>query len=151
VGPRYIETQEAERKKTPGGVAVRKLTFSRSERLRRSADFDRVYSEGKRVASPALILFLGPSPAENTRLGVSVSKRIGGAVTRNRVKRLLREAFRLNKHRLKKKYDILLVARAGVRGLNFHRVEAAVLDLFRRGGLLVERQNSPPENPPASS
>ena len=79
-------------------------------------------------------------------MGLSVSKKIGNAVVRNRVKRLLRETFRLNKHELKKGYDILLVARRGVKGLKFRQVEAVVLDLFRRGGLFVEESGRPSED-----
>lgn len=139
LGARDIETQEAEGKKTPGSVNVQKATFSRSERLSRAADFDRVYFEGKRIASSALVLFFCPSGGQKTRLGLSVGKRIGKAVTRNRVKRRLRDVFRLNKHRFKERYDILLVARRGVQELKFREVEAAVLDLFRRGGLLAGR------------
>lgn len=150
LGARDIETKKAERKKTSGSVMSRKFTFSQSERLRRKADFDRAYSEGKRIVSSSLVLFFCPSPSEKTRLGLSVSKKIGKAVVRNRVKRLLREAFRLNKHELRKGYDILLVARRGVERLKFREVEGAVLGLFRRGGLLVEgRWSRPEDQPPA--
>jgi ribonuclease P protein component len=145
---RHIETKKAERKKTAGSVMSRKFTFSRSERLHKRADFDRVYSEGRRIASSPLVLFFCPSPSEKARLGVSVGKKIGKAVVRNRVKRLLREAFRLNKHQLNKGYDVLLVTRPGAERLRFREVEAAVLGLFRRGGLLVQRRPSRPEGQP---
>jgi ribonuclease P protein component len=124
------------------------FSFSRSERLRNTADFDRVYSIGKRIASASLVLISDASPADVTRLGISVSRKIGKAVVRNRVKRLLREAFRLNKHRLKKGYDILLVARKGVEDLKFRQIEVQLLELCRRGGLLVQAiQNSRKETP----
>lgn len=123
----------------------RRFRFSRRQRLKKVSDFNRVYSEGRRIASWSLILIFGASPVEVTRLGISVSKKIGKAVVRNRVKRLLREAFRLNKHKLKKGYDILLVARKGVESLKFQEVEAQVLELFRRGGLLFRAGENPPE------
>jgi len=116
---------------------VQRYTFSRSERLRKSSDFDRVYSSGKRFTSSTLTVIFDASPVGATRVGLSVGRRIGKAVVRNRVKRLLREAFRLNKHRVKKGYDIILVARKGVEELNFRQVEALVMDLFGRGGLVV--------------
>jgi ribonuclease P protein component len=124
---------------------VRKFAFSRAERLRRTVDFDRAYTEGKKVASSSLVLFFCPSRQEATRLGVSVSKKIGKAVVRNRVKRLLRESFRLNKHALKKGYDILLVARMGIQGMRFRQVEVLILELFRRGGLICPEAEKPPE------
>ena len=139
LGARRPEEQKAEGEKTPDRVAAERCTFSRSDRLRRTADFDRVYSSGKRHASRELTLIFAPSPAGTTRLGLSVGRRIGNAVVRNRVKRLLREAFRLNKHQVKKGYDILLVARKGVGDLTFRQVEMLVMELFRNGGLLEPR------------
>lgn len=139
LGSRHPEKQTAQREKAPDRVVVERYTFSRSDRLRRTADFDRVYSSGKRLASFELKLIFAPSPVGATRLGLSVSRRIGNAVVRNRVKRLLREAFRLNKHQVKKGYDILLVARKGVEDLKFRQVEMLVMELFRKGGLLEPR------------
>lgn len=137
MGACRTEEQKAEGEKTPERVVVQRYTFSRSERLRKSSDFDRVYSSGKRSTSSTLTVIFDVSPAGATRVGLSVGRRIGKAVVRNRVKRLLREAFRLNKNRVKKGHDIILVARKGVEELNFREVEAQVMDLFGRGGLLV--------------
>ncbi len=137
MGPRHIEAEETEGKKTVSRVVVQRQTFRRSERLSKPADFDRVYSDGQKIGSASLALFFGPSPSEKTRVGISVSKKMGNAVTRNRIKRLLREAFRLNKHRLKRGYDLLFVARRGVRDMRFREVEAEVLHLLRRGELLA--------------
>lgn len=137
LGTRYIETQKAQREETPDSLGMRKLTFSRSEKLRKPSDFHRVYSSGRRIVSSSFVLIFCSNASEVTRFGFSVSKRIGNAVVRNRTKRLAREAFRLNKCKLKKGYDILLVARKGVEELKFRQVEALVLDLCHRGGLLV--------------
>jgi ribonuclease P protein component len=76
------------------GRAVRE-TFSRDDRLRKRTEFEACYASGVRVSGRHLILFLRSDPAASRpRIGISVSKRVGDAVVRNRVKRRLRELFR---------------------------------------------------------
>ena len=71
-----------------------------------------------------------------TRLGVVTSSKIGGAVVRNRARRLLREAFRLHQHDLSQPVDLILVARASIAGKNFAEVERDFLKSLRTTGLL---------------
>ena len=94
----------------------------RRPRLTRSADFDRVYRRGRSAATRSFVLYAFPSSerdddahddAETVRLGVSVGRRVGGAVERNRVKRLLREAFWALDAQLPEGHDFVIVARAG--------------------------------------
>lgn len=95
----------------------------RRPRLTRSADFDRVYRQGRSAATRTFVLYAFPSserddaaPLEeraDVRLGVSVGRRVGGAVDRNRVKRLLREAFWALDDELPDGYDFVIVARPG--------------------------------------
>jgi ribonuclease P protein component len=84
-------------------------------RLSRSADFDRVFRHGRSHAGRELVLYVFPrgdgSEADTPRLGLSVSRKVGGAVQRNRVKRLLREAFELEGGRLPAGTDAVVVAR----------------------------------------
>jgi ribonuclease P protein component len=88
-------------------------------RLSRSGDFDRVYREGQSHANRFLVLYAFPrgEGEEDTRLGISVSRKVGGAVERNAVKRALREAFWSLDPDVPSRHDFVLVARPDVAGL----------------------------------
>jgi ribonuclease P protein component len=86
---------------------------SRRQRLSRSAEFDRVYREGRSHANRYLVVYSFPREADDAdpRLGVSVGRKVGGAVERNRVKRLLRAAFAAVVDELPDGHDFVVVAR----------------------------------------
>jgi ribonuclease P protein component len=94
-------------------------------RLSRSAEFERVYRQGRSKGNRFLVLYAFPraedepsrAPDDGPRLGLSVSKRVGGAVDRNRVKRVLREAFWEEAERLPTSSDYVVVARPDAKGL----------------------------------
>jgi ribonuclease P protein component len=86
--------------------------------LSRSGDFDRVFRHGRSHAGRELVLYVFPREAEGPpRLGLSVSRKVGGAVQRNKVKRLLREAFAIEGSKLPTGTDAVVVARHEARAL----------------------------------
>jgi len=82
-------------------------TFPRKLRLRTQAEFDRVYGTKVFAADDVLVINAGASELSHARLGLSVSKKVGNAVMRNRWKRLIREAFRLLQHELPAGIDLV--------------------------------------------
>jgi ribonuclease P protein component len=105
---------------------------SKRRRLSRSGEFDRVYRDGSSHATRYLVLYTFPRKDEDrddVRLGVSVSRKVGGAVERNKVKRTLREAFWELSDRLPPRHDFVIVARAELK------------ELIAQGGTAAAKEN----------
>lgn len=88
---------------------MKQYQFSRQSRLRKQAEFDRVYALRQRAGDQHLLIFAARNECGRTRIGLSVSRKHGDAVCRNRIKRLLREAFRLSQHDLPSGLDLILI------------------------------------------
>lgn len=106
--------------------------FSKPERLLRRRDFLRVQGGGKKFISPHFLWFGSPSPTGSLRFGVTVSKRVGPAVVRNRVKRLLREAFRQHKALFPPMLDVVAIARPESVAVALDQVRAELALAARR-------------------
>ena len=90
-----------------------RFAFSRAQRLRTNAEFARVYRLGRRLRGDNFALIVLPNGGEHSRLGISVQRKTGNAVRRNRIKRLVREAFRQNPSLLSTPSDLVCTVRPG--------------------------------------
>ena len=101
----------------------RLLRLLRTDRLRKRFEFGRVRDQGRRVHTKSFVLVLRKNGEERTRLGLTVSSKVGPAVRRNRVKRLLREVFRLRRELFPRGADVVVIAKAGTLIDSFGDVE----------------------------
>ncbi len=85
------------------------FTFTKAQHLRSKSDFERVYALKNKAADGVLLVFAARNEGPVTRIGLSVSKKHGGAIVRNRLKRLLREAFRLMQHQIPENLDLIVI------------------------------------------
>jgi ribonuclease P protein component len=108
-------------------IAVKgSFRFTKKERIAEPQDFRRVMKLGRRSSSRNFVLFIQVSEKTFHRLGIVVKKEIGSAAFRNRMKRYIREFFRLNKHEIKGSYDIILMIK---KGCSFNRYQEAEKEL----------------------
>lgn len=110
--------------------------MDRPSRLRRNEDFQRVRREGRSYSSAWLVMVIAPNGLDYSRFGFAVGKRIGKAVTRNRVKRRLREAVRLRQPQVAKGWDVLLIVRDPMTEVPFQELDDALTQLLRRARIL---------------
>ena len=103
--------------------------------LKKNSDFRRLYAKGKSAVTPYLVVYTRPNRLGENRLGYTVSVKLGHAVVRNRVRRRLREIYRLNAAELKQGYDIVIVARSRAVGSEYRKLNAAFLRACESLGL----------------
>jgi ribonuclease P protein component len=120
--------------------------MDKSEKIKKNSHFRFIYSRGKSYSNDKLVLYIFKNKKNINRTGLSVSKKIGNSVVRNRIKRLIRESYRLNKIKFKKGYDLIFIARIGSKNSNFRDIEKSVLYLMKRSSLIkegIENENNP--------
>ena len=106
------------------------FSFKREERILKKKEFISLKLHGRRYYTNNFVVIIRENRGNITRLGITVSKRIGNSVKRNRIKRLIREFFRLNKQKIPKGYDLIITALKGNNTFDFFKVQEELGDLL---------------------
>ena len=140
-----VESLQIEEKKAGQNFLHKKqgFTFTKKERLRKKKEFQLVFGKGNSLVNRYIVIYYLKKdnsefnyPEGHKQLGLIVSKKCGKAVKRNRIRRLLREVFRLNKHKLKTNISMILIARPPIKELGYHKVEETLLSLWKKAKLI---------------
>lgn len=110
-----------------------RFRFTRTQRITRRAEYQTIYSKGRSVSSPSLRIYaMGQPSEEKPKLGISISKKVGKATFRNRLKRCFREIFRLHQYDIKPGTQIVIVAKPECIKLTYQELEQTVMRLLEK-------------------
>ena len=112
--------------------------MKRRYRVQENERFQEIRRRGRSYSEHRLVLCALPNDLPYSRFGFSVSRRIGKAVVRNRIKRRIREAVRLKMGQIQSGWDLVFIARNPIRDADFHQIDAACARLLRRASLLED-------------
>lgn len=105
--------------------------MSSYETLKKNIDFQKVYKSGKSYANKYLVMYVLENGTDITRIGISVSKKVGNSIVRHRLARLIREAFRLSTECIPDGYDYVVVARASLKDKGFFETKESMIHLLK--------------------
>ena len=114
----------------------REAGVKRATTIKENYEFRRIYAKGKSGVSSCLVVYCRPNRHGHNRLGVTVSAKLGHAVVRNRIRRRLREIYRLSQPKMRKGFDIVLVARSRAVTADYWELERALLRTCEKLSLL---------------
>lgn len=106
--------------------------------IKKNSEFQKVYKNGKSYANKHLVMYVLKNDKKTSRIGISVSKKVGNSVVRHRMTRLVRECFRLNEDDIKENVDIVVVVRVTAVGLGYKDIVGSYLHLCRLHKILKE-------------
>jgi ribonuclease P protein component len=112
----------------------------KNNRLKKNEMFRRVFNRGQSVANRQLVLYYLKNHEDDVRIGISVTKKIGHAVVRNRIKRVLKESIRLKLELLVKGYDFVFIVRQAALGLSYQELDSSVDHILKRSGLVNRKR-----------
>ena len=114
------------------------IIMKKTETLKLNREFKRLYYKGKFSVCGCVVVYYIKTRRHRNRIGLTVGKNIGNAVKRNRAKRLIRESYRLSENRIKKGYDIVIVARASINGKKLDDVMRNLTHAMKKADLMIQ-------------
>ena len=118
--------------------AMKEFTFPKSNKIKARKEFQNVYEKGHSVVDGLAVFYVLPGENEKIKIGFAVGKKVGNAVIRNHIKRMMREVFRIHKGELKSNFKVIWVARKRLAQADFKTYERVFLRLAKRAALLQQ-------------
>lgn len=115
--------------------------MKRFHSIKKNSDFQLVYGMGKSYANKFLVMYVRNTEGPYSRIGISVSKKVGNSVVRHRMTRLVRESFRYHENRIKTGLDIVVVVRPAAKEQNFKQIEGAFGHLCGLHNIILENRS----------
>lgn len=112
--------------------------MNKLDRLRSNMEFKKVYNNGRNYWNRNLVLYVRKNNTDNTRVGYSITKKIGNSVTRNKIRRRMKEIYRLNYINLKKGYDLIFIPKKNIVDISYNELESAMLHILKISSVLNE-------------
>lgn len=115
--------------------------MKKENRLKKNEEFQLVFQQGSSTANRQFVVYqLVKKDQEKIRIGLSVSKKLGNAVTRNRIKRLMREGLKEFLPMMKENYDLVIIARKPVTEMDLHQIKSSFSHVLNRAALLKKNK-----------
>ncbi|MEG2869484.1 MAG: ribonuclease P protein component [Terrisporobacter sp.] len=115
------------------------MDFNKTKGLKKDSDFRKVYKHGKSFANKYLVMYILENRSDLSRVGISVSKKVGNAIIRNKIRRRIKECYRLNvDENVKAGYDIVFIARVSSNEVEYKDIEKSINHLIKKSGIKVQ-------------
>lgn len=108
-------------------------------RIRKNMEFKDIYKHGKNYWNRNLILYVKKNDLNETRVGYTITKKIGNAVVRNKLRRRMKEIYRLNFHNIKEGYDLVFIAKRSLKDISYKELEGSMKHIMSIAKLLKRR------------
>ncbi|HLR21681.1 MAG TPA: ribonuclease P protein component [Tissierellaceae bacterium] len=108
-------------------------------RLRKNIEFRKIYDHGKNYWNRNLVLYVKRNKLKKTRVGYTITKKVGNAVTRNRLRRRMKEIYRLNYSDIKEGYDLIFICKKNTVNLSYKELESSMVHIMKMARVFKNR------------